>query len=107
MSFGGNGNEMTPAATKRAIRIEKKKKKMAAYLEISRLNEYDRIVKSTARNNNSNSGGGGVGAVVEIEPIPKRLKTNTGAEGNATEVVGYVVFCAVFLFDSFLSDLCK
>lgn len=77
---------MTPAATKRAIRIEKKKKKMAAYLEISRLNEYDRVVKS-ARNSGAVSEDS---QTVEIEPIPKRLKTNTDPEENADETIRYV-----------------
>lgn len=52
------------------IRIEKKKKKMAALLEISKLNEYDRIAKSlhTAENNSLTPS-------PEIEPNPKRLRT--------------------------------
>lgn len=67
---------MTPAATKRANRIEKKKKKMAAYLEISRLNEHDRVVKSS-RNLEAVSEDS---HAVEIEPIPKRLRTSSSDE---------------------------
>lgn len=81
MSFGRKDNDMTPAATKRAIRIEKKKKKMAAYLEISRLNEYDRFMKST-RNSGAVSEDS---QTVEIEPIPKRLRTSTGSKENTDE----------------------
>lgn len=81
MSFGRNKSDMTPAATKRANRIEKKKKKMAAFLEISRLNEYDRVVKSTRA----------LDAISEdlqvlgTEPTPKRLRTSSNAIEVANE----------------------
>lgn len=86
MSFGRN--DMTPAATKRAIRIEKKKKKMAAYLEISRLNEYDRVVKS-ARTLEAASEDL---QAVETEPIPKRLRTSTGADNKVDDTTRYAFF---------------
>lgn len=65
---------MKPAASKRTIRIEKKKKKMAALLEIAKLNEYDRVVKS-ARELESNPLN-----PTEIEPNPKRLRTDCEKE---------------------------
>lgn len=70
---------MKPVASKRMIRIEKKKKKMAALLEIAKLNEYDRVVKS-AREIESNPLN-----PTEIEPNPKRLRTDCEKEENTDE----------------------
>lgn len=82
MSFGRNKDDMTPAATKRTIRIEKKKKKMAALLEISRLNEYDRVVKSTRTLDTVSEDLQGA----ETEPIPKRLRKSCSSEEATDEI---------------------
>lgn len=81
MSFRRNKDDMTPAATKRTIRIEKKKKKMAALLEISKLNENDRVVKS-ARTLDTVSEDL---QAAETEPIPKRLRKNCSTEEATDE----------------------
>lgn len=63
---------MKPLSTKRIKRIEKKKKKMAALIEITKLNEYDRANKCaqmTLKNATIESN------FVEINITPKRLKT--------------------------------
>lgn len=73
---------MTPGATKRAIRIENKKKKMAAYLEISRLNENDRAVKSTR----TSEAAAEDFQTVEAEPVPKKLRTSSESENAANGI---------------------
>lgn len=70
---------MKPLSSKRMIRIEKKKKKMAALLEITKLNEYDRANKNarmTVNNSVSESNS------VETGPSAKRLRTETVEEQN-------------------------
>lgn len=70
---------MKPVASKRMIRIEKKKKKMAALLEIAKLNEYDRVVKSAREVETSTL------TPTEIEPNPKRLRTDCEKEQSTDE----------------------
>lgn len=61
------GQEMKPPSSKRITRIERKKKKMAALLEISKLNEHDRAVKSKKNLDT---------LPAEAEPNPKRIRTD-------------------------------
>lgn len=82
-------NDMTSVTTKRAIRIEKKKKKMAAFLEISRLNEFDRNTKKFARKLETPPEDL---QVIETEPTPKRLRTEAEAEVTVHETAGYVLY---------------
>lgn len=58
---------MKPVSSKRMIRIEKKKKKMAALLEISKLNEHDRTKNANMASSELNS--------LEVQPSPKRPRT--------------------------------
>lgn len=74
---------MKPAASKRMIRIEKKKKKMAALLEIAKLNEYDRVVKSAREIENNPL------SPTETEPNPKRLRTDREKEQNTDKTFWY------------------
>lgn len=71
---GGQSANMKPLSSKRLNRIEKKKKKMAALLEIAKLNEYDRANKSNNQRMIID-----INSVKEnsltTEPSPKRLKT--------------------------------
>lgn len=67
---------MTGTTSKRKLRIENKKKKMAALLDIAKLNEYDRAQK----NKHAVKVGDDITVKPETEPSPKRLKT-----GDATE----------------------
>lgn len=67
---------MTGTTSKRKLRIENKKKKMAALLDIAKLNEYDRVQK----NKHAVKIEEDINAKPETEPSPKRLKTE-----NATE----------------------
>lgn len=60
---------MKPLSTKRLNRIEKKKKKMAAFLAISKLNECDRANKQMQLDVD-------VKENLVKEPSPKRLKTD-------------------------------
>ncbi|KAJ8981071.1 hypothetical protein NQ317_007208 [Molorchus minor] len=64
---------MTGTTSKRRLRLENKKKKMAAFLDIAKLNEYDRSQKDK----NSVKIDDSTNAKPEIEPSPKRLKTET------------------------------
>lgn len=59
--------EMKPTSSKRMTRIERKKKKMAALLEISKLNEHDRALKSKKTLDSPPA---------EAEPNPKRIRTD-------------------------------
>ncbi|KAJ8924882.1 hypothetical protein NQ315_001037 [Exocentrus adspersus] len=72
------GKNMTGAASKRKLRIENKKKKMAALLDIAKLNEYDRAQK----NKHAAQAEQDTTVKPETEPSPKRLKT-----GNDIEVI--------------------
>lgn len=63
---------MTGTSTKSKLRIENKKKKMAALLDIAKLNEYDRAQK----NKNIIKGEDTSSTKTEIEPSAKRLKTD-------------------------------
>lgn len=63
---------MKPLSAKRMKRIEKKKKKMAALLEITKLNEYDRANKCAQMTLNNSTV---ESTFVETEPTPKRLRT--------------------------------
>lgn len=67
---------MTGTTSKRKLRIENKKKKMAALLDIAKLNEYDRAQK----NKHAVKVEEDTSIKPETEPSPKRLKT-----GNVTE----------------------
>ncbi|XP_023018743.2 RNA exonuclease 5 isoform X1 [Leptinotarsa decemlineata] len=75
-----HGESMT-GTSKRKLRLENKKKKMAALLDIAKLNEYDRLQKNKHTANEEN-----VIPVVkpETEPSPKRLKTGD-LEGEEIE----------------------
>lgn len=67
------GKNMTENTSKRKLRIENKKKKMAALLDITKLNEYDRAQKNkhTLKLEPQEE----LPAVKpEVEPSPKRLK---------------------------------
>lgn len=85
-SFRGTVNaekskDMKPVSSKRMIRIEKKKKKMAALLQISQLNEYDRANKSARlidKNSESRSS--------EAEPSAKRLRTDINENQSIVEI---------------------
>lgn len=77
----GQSSDMKPLSTKRLNRIEKKKKKMAALLEISKLNEYDRANKGNnpqmivdVNDVKENS--------ITTEPSPKRLKTEESVDNT-------------------------
>lgn len=72
---------MKPLSKKRLNRIEKKKKKMAALLEISKLNEYDRANKCVRMTLNELKTEENLS---NLEPSPKRLKTeeHSGQEDN-------------------------
>lgn len=59
--------EMKPTSSKRTTRIERKKKKMAALLEIAKLNEHDRALKSKKNLDTPPA---------EAEPNPKRIRTD-------------------------------
>lgn len=61
---------MTENTSKRKLRIENKKKKMAALLDIAKLNEYDRVQKSKLSEKVDDS----ITVKPETEPSPKRLK---------------------------------
>lgn len=63
---------MSGNATKRKVRIENKKKKMAALLDIVKLNEYDRAQKKNAVVKIQEKS---ICVQQETEPNPKRLKT--------------------------------
>lgn len=68
--------------------MEKKKKKMAAYLEISKLNEYDRartavsspVLKPSSVLERSPA---------ETEPSPKRLRTDGEHDNKSNEYANY------------------
>lgn len=64
------GKNMTENTSKRKLRIENKKKKMAALLDLAKLNEYDRAHK----NKQSDKVDEGTVIKLEREPSPKRLK---------------------------------
>lgn len=60
-------------SSKKAQRIENKKKKMAALWEISKLNEYDRALKKKQKLNAVTTENNII--ETEVEPKPKRLRT--------------------------------
>lgn len=62
---------MTENSSKRKLRIENKKKKMAALLNIAKLNEYDRAQKTKHSERIEEIPLG----KLENGPSPKRLKT--------------------------------
>lgn len=66
--------------------MENKKKKLAALVEISKLNEHDRILK-LSRTTDAVSGKMGI---IETEPIPKRPRTSSESEGTVSAKVRYV-----------------
>lgn len=61
---------MTENTSKRKLRLVNKKKKMAALLDIAKLNEYDRVQKNKHTSKLDET------TIIkpEIEPSPKRLK---------------------------------
>lgn len=72
---------MTGTTSKRKLRIENKKKKMAALLDIAKLNEYDRAQK----NKHAVKVEEDTAIKPETEPSPKRLKTGNVTEENGKE----------------------
>ncbi|KAF2892913.1 hypothetical protein ILUMI_13249 [Ignelater luminosus] len=70
---------MKPVLSKRMIRIEKKKKKMAALLEISKLNEHDRTKSAIMASSELNS--------LEVQPSPKRPRTELDDSPEKTSSV--------------------
>nr|CAH7712499.1 unnamed protein product [Callosobruchus chinensis] len=65
---------MTGESSKRRFRIENKKKKMAALLDIAKLNEYDRAQKTKQKQEIQSPSS----PRPETEPSPKRLKSTKG-----------------------------
>lgn len=83
---------MKPLSSKQMVRMEKKKKKMAALLEIAKLNAHDRDIKSSATLENE--------TVLENtqsvkEPSPKRLRTENECKKDEIEQTKLVfhLFC--------------
>ncbi|CAH1958805.1 unnamed protein product [Acanthoscelides obtectus] len=73
---------MTGESSKRRLRIENKKKKMAALLDIVKLNEYDRAQKSKQKEQETQSPDS---PMPETEPSAKRLKSAKGECINRDE----------------------
>lgn len=72
---------MTESTSKSKLRIENKKKKMAALLDIAKLNEYDRVLKSKLADKVDNL----ITVKPETEPSPKRIKI--------VDIPRYLYFC--------------